>query len=118
MRSNKQKTQEIEVEIRVGRKLILGMGLPAHDLIAQFAERLLGCSKSLVPVMDGRPQRLDLSTGARESLVSRLDGLLQCHDLVLQGLKASGHQPDLDVEGITLAADKGDVLLKLLHTRQ
>jgi hypothetical protein len=40
------------------------MGLPAHDLIAQLTVRLLGCSKSLVLVMNGRPQRLDLSTGA------------------------------------------------------
>jgi hypothetical protein len=40
------------------------MGLPAHDLIAQLAVRLLGCSKDLVLVMDGRPQRLDLLVGA------------------------------------------------------
>jgi hypothetical protein len=33
--------------------------------------------------MDGRPQRLDLSTGAQESLIPRSDGLLQSHDLVL-----------------------------------
>jgi hypothetical protein len=63
MRSSK-KTQEIQVEIRVWQKLSLGMGLLAHDLIAQLTVRLLGCSKNLVPVMDGRPQRLDLSTGA------------------------------------------------------
>jgi hypothetical protein len=29
-----------------------------------------------------------------------------------------GHNPDLDVEGITLATDQGDVLLELFHTRQ
>jgi hypothetical protein len=40
------------------------MGLPAHDLIEQLAVHLLGCSKDLVPVMDGRPQRLDLSASA------------------------------------------------------
>jgi hypothetical protein len=30
----------------------------------------------------------------------------------------SGHYLDLDIEGITLAADKSDVLLELLHMRQ
>jgi hypothetical protein len=40
------------------------MGLPAHDLITQLAVRFLGCSKDLVPVMDDRPQCLDLSAGA------------------------------------------------------
>jgi hypothetical protein len=39
------------------------MGLPAHHLIVQLVVRLLGCSKDLVLVMDGRPQRLDLSAG-------------------------------------------------------
>jgi hypothetical protein len=45
------------------------MGLSAHNLITQLAMRLLGHSKSLSLVMDGHPQRLDLSSGARESLV-------------------------------------------------
>jgi hypothetical protein len=30
----------------------------------------------------------------------------------------SGCHPDLDVEGVTLTADQGDILLELLHTRQ
>jgi hypothetical protein len=40
------------------------MSLPAHDLIAQLAVCLLGCSKNLIHVMDGRHQRLDLLVGA------------------------------------------------------
>jgi hypothetical protein len=57
-------TQETQVKIRIGRKLTLDMGLPAHDLITQLVVRLLGYSNDLVPIMDGRPQRLDLSVGA------------------------------------------------------
>jgi hypothetical protein len=91
------------------------MGLPTHDLIAQLVTCLLRRLKSLALIIDGRPQRLDLSTGARESLIPLLDGSLQCHDLVLQGPDVSGHQANLDVEGITLAAHKSDVLLELLH---
>jgi hypothetical protein len=94
------------------------MGLPAHNLITQLPVRLLGRSKSLVLVVDGRPQRLDLPAGARESLVPFLDGPLQRRDLLGQGLDMGGHYPDLHVEDITLAADKRDVLLELLHSRQ
>jgi hypothetical protein len=94
------------------------MDLLTHDLIAQLVVRLLDRLKSLVLIVDGRPQYLDLSTGARESLVPLLDGPLQRHDLVLQGPDVSGHQPDLDIEGIVLAADKSDVLLEFFHTRQ
>jgi hypothetical protein len=48
-------TQETLVKIRIGRKPTIGVGLPAHYLIAQLAVCPLGCSKDLVPVMDGRP---------------------------------------------------------------
>jgi hypothetical protein len=58
------------------------MGLPTHDLIVQLVTRLLHCLKSLA-LVTGRPQRLDLSTSARESLIALSDGSLQCHDLVL-----------------------------------
>jgi hypothetical protein len=51
----------------------LSVGLPTHDLIAQLLARLLRRSKSLVLVMDRHPQRLNLPTGARESLVPLLD---------------------------------------------
>jgi hypothetical protein len=63
------KTQESKVKARVRQKLTLSMGLSAHNLITQLAMRLLDHSKSLSLVMDGHPQRLDLSSGARESLV-------------------------------------------------
>jgi hypothetical protein len=81
------------------------MGLPTHDLITQLLTRLLRRLKSLVLVVARRPQRLDLSTGARESLVPLSDRPLQCRDLVLQGLDASGHHPNLDIKGVVLAAD-------------
>jgi hypothetical protein len=69
------KTQEFKVKVRVKQKLTLSMGLPTHDLIAQLTVRLLGRSKSLVLVVDGRPQCLDLPTGAQESLVPLSDSL-------------------------------------------
>jgi hypothetical protein len=67
------------------------MGLPAHDLIPQLAKHLLGRQKSLVLVLDGRPRRLDLPTGARERLVPLLDSLLQRLVLFGQGPDACGH---------------------------
>jgi hypothetical protein len=70
---------------------------------------------SVVPVANGRPQRLDLLAGGLKSRILLLNGSVQRHDLVLQGAKASGDLPDLDVEGVTLTADQGDVLLELLH---
>jgi hypothetical protein len=93
------------------------MGLLTHDLIAQLLTCFLRRLKSLVLVTDSHPQCLDLPTGARESLVPLSDGSLQRRDLVLQGPDVSGRHPDLDVEGITLAADKSDILLELLHAR-
>jgi hypothetical protein len=94
------------------------MGLPTHDLIVQLPAHLLRRSKSLVLVMDRHPQRLNLPTGARESLVPLSDHPLQCHNLILQGSDVSRRHPDLDVEGVTLTADQGNILLQLLHTRQ
>jgi hypothetical protein len=69
-------SHETQDKIKVGQKFTLSMGLPTHDLIVQLTVRLLDRSKSLVPVMDNPPQRLDLMTGARKSLVPRSDGLL------------------------------------------
>jgi hypothetical protein len=68
--------------------------------------------------MDHRPQCLNLPTGAQESLVPLSDRHLQHHNLILQGSDVSGHHPDLDVEGITLTANQGDILLELLHMHQ
>jgi hypothetical protein len=67
--------------------------------------------------MDRRPQHLNLPIGARESLVPLSDCPLQHHNLILQGSNVSGRHPDLDIEGVTLTANQGDILLKLLHTR-
>jgi hypothetical protein len=94
------------------------MGLPAHNLIPQLVVRLLDRPKSLVLVVDGRPQRLDLLAGARESLIPLSNGLLQRLDLLGQGPDASGRQLDLHVKGITLATNKSNVILELLDSRQ
>jgi hypothetical protein len=67
--------------------------------------------------LDGHPQRLDLLTGARESLVPLSDGLLQRLDLFGQGLDVCGCQPDLYIEDVVLAADVSNVLLELLRSR-
>jgi hypothetical protein len=55
--------------------------------------------------MDRRPQHLNLSAGARESLVPLLDRPLQRHNLIFQGSNVGGRHPDLDVEGIALTID-------------
>jgi hypothetical protein len=81
------------------------MGLPAHDLVTQLLARLLCRLKSLILVEDHRSQRLNLLTGARESLIPLSDCPLQHRDLVLQGSDVSRHHPDLDVEGVMLTAD-------------
>jgi hypothetical protein len=94
------------------------MGLLAHNLIAQLAVRLLSRPMSLVLIMDSRPQRLDLLADGRESLIPLSNGLLPCLNLLGQDPNAGGRQPDLHVEGITLAAHKSNVLLELLHPRQ
>jgi hypothetical protein len=97
------------------KKLTLGVGLPTHDLVAKSPACPLERLESAIPVTNGRPQRLDLLAGIRESLVPLLDGSTQHRNLVLQGPEASGHLPDLDVEGVTMPTDKGDVLLELFH---
>jgi hypothetical protein len=50
-----------------------------------------------------------------ESCVLLLDGSLQRRDLVLQSIRTSGGLLDLDVEGVALTANPGDILLELLH---
>jgi hypothetical protein len=87
------------------KRLTFSMGMPTHDLITQLLACLLRRSKSLVLVTDRRPQRLDLSTGARESFVPLSDHPLQHHDLVLQGPDMSRRHPDLDIKGVALTAD-------------
>jgi hypothetical protein len=91
------------------------MGLQAHDLVTEPPTRPLERLKSAILVTNGRPQRLDLLASAQESRVLLLNGFVQRRDLVLQGTEASGYLPDLDVEGVTLPADQGDVLLELFH---
>jgi hypothetical protein len=44
-----------------------------------------------------------------------LDGSLQRRDLILQSIKTSGGLLDLNVEGVALTANLGDILLELLH---
>jgi hypothetical protein len=91
------------------------MGLQAHDLVTESPVRPLEPLESVVPVTNGRPQYLDLLASGLECRVLLLDGSVQRRDLVLQDAKASCGLSNLDVEGVVLTADQGDVLLELLH---
>jgi hypothetical protein len=63
---------DFDTKATVQQKLTLRMGLLAHDLVAQLPAHLLRCSKSLVPVVEHHPQRLNLPAGAlRASSLSR-----------------------------------------------
>jgi hypothetical protein len=54
--------------------LTLGVGLQAHDLVTEPPARPLELLESVVPITNGRPQRLDLLAGGLESRVLLLDG--------------------------------------------